>query len=294
MKRFNHAHFNRLDSSEVVDALEARLVACGLGEHIETWPVNPAFASDPFFRIYLPVEGSFRILSPDEEQEVSPGKLCLIPALTPLKYQAVSPSRHYWVHFFSRHLEKILLSGRMYEVRCRSIARYERIFQQLIQAVSGERDSIRTAMKLRHLLDMLLIPFLEATPQAAARAVSTDERVRRTIDYIEKHLNEPIRLDTLLKLANMSESDFRRQFHRQQGVSPKSYIVSRRLSAARLLLMRTDRSIAEVAEECGYGSAYFFCRQFKHYFAHSPSEFRRIHRGIFSPVDMFPLCPECP
>lgn len=279
MKRLNHAYFNHLDSSEVVDALDARLVACGLGEHIETWPTNPAFGSDPFFRIYLPVEGSFRILSPDEEQMVSPGKLCLIPALTPLKYQAVSPSRHYWVHFFSRHLEKILLSGRMYEVRCRSIGRYERIFLQLIQTLSEERDSIRTAMKLRHLLDMLIVPFLETTPQLAERATSADERIRRAIDYIEKHLNESIRLDMLLKLANMSESDFRRQFHRQQGVSPKSYIVSRRLSAARLLLMRTDKSIAEVAEECGYGSAYFFCRQFKRYFVHSPSEFRRAQRG---------------
>mgnify|MGYP000044826552 FL=1 len=77
----------------------------------------------------------------------------------------------------------------------------------------------------------------------------------------------------------MSESDFLKKFRHQQGVSPKQYIVSRRLSAAKVLLIKTDKTVAEIAAECGYSSVYFFCRQFRKYLEKSPAEFRHSQRA---------------
>lgn len=91
MERINHIYVNRLNASEAVDSLDIRLLACGLGERIHSWPVNPFFSSEPFYRIYLPLEGRFRLRSPEEELELAPGALYLIPALTPLKFISVSP-----------------------------------------------------------------------------------------------------------------------------------------------------------------------------------------------------------
>lgn len=51
MERINHIYVNRLNASEAVDALDIRLLACGLGERIHSWPVNPFFSSEPFYRI---------------------------------------------------------------------------------------------------------------------------------------------------------------------------------------------------------------------------------------------------
>lgn len=65
MERINHIFVNRLNASEAVDSLDIRLLACGLGERIYTWPVNPFFSSEPFYRIYLPLKGCFRLLSPE-------------------------------------------------------------------------------------------------------------------------------------------------------------------------------------------------------------------------------------
>lgn len=75
MERINHIFVNRLNASEAVDSLDIRLLACGLGERIYTWPVNPFFSSEPFYRIYLPLKGCFRLLSPEEELELKPGML---------------------------------------------------------------------------------------------------------------------------------------------------------------------------------------------------------------------------
>lgn len=288
MERINHIFVNRLGASDIVDPLDLRLLSCGLGEKIHTWPVNPSFSSEPFYRICLPLEGSFRLLSPEDELELKPGALYLIPALTPLKYIPVSPCTHYWCHFLSEQLRHLPMRGRMYMTPCRSRRKYETIFKTLFTLISG-RDTVAAALKIRHRTDELLLPFLETMPQLGERPVSEDERIRRAIDYIEKHLNEPIRLETLRKLVNMSESDFLKKFRRQQGVAPKQYIVSRRLSAAKVLLIQTDKSIAEIAAECGYDSVYFFCRQFKKHLEKSPSRFRHSMRnGTFARQEAAP------
>ena len=278
MERVNHIYVNRLSSSEAVDSLDVRLLACGLGERIHSWPVNPFFSSEPFYRIYLPLEGSFRLLSPEEELELKPGALYLIPALTPLKFIPVSPCTHYWCHFLSERLRYIPAPGRMYRVRCRSRRRYEAVFQALFALLAGA-DTMAAAVEIRHRMDTLLLPFLEAVPLFGEHPVSEDGRIRQVLDYIEEHLKEPIRIGTLCRRINMSESDFLKKFHRQQGVSPKQYIVSRRLSAAKVLLIQSDKTVAEIASECGYSSVYFFCRQFRKYLEKSPAQFRHSQRA---------------
>ncbi len=278
MERINHIFVNRLNASEAVDSLDIRLLACGLGERIYTWPVNPFFSSEPFYRIYLPLKGCFRLLSPEEELELKPGMLYLIPALTPLKFISVSPCTHYWCHFLSERLRYIPAPGRMYRVKCRSRRRYETVFQALFALLSGA-DTMAAAVEIRHRMDTLLLPFLKAAPLFGEHPVSEDGRIRQVLDYIEEHLKEPIRIGTLCRRINMSESDFLKKFRHQQGVSPKQYIVSRRLSAAKVLLVKTDKTIAEIAAECGYSSVYFFCRQFRKYLEKSPAEFRHSQRA---------------
>ena len=55
-----------------------------------------------------------------------------------------------------------------------------------------------------------------------------------------------------------------------------SYILQLRLDcAARRLIEQPEKSIVEIADECGFGSHTYFSDRFRQHFGMSPSDFRR-------------------
>ncbi|MDD3154271.1 MAG: AraC family transcriptional regulator, partial [Victivallaceae bacterium] len=251
------------------------IVNCGFGEKIFSWPSNPDYASDPFFRIYLPVEGAFRIGTQNGALEISPGGLYLIPMMTPLKYVPVSPCSHYWLHFYSNRLRRVFPPDQLYSCACRRPERFVKRFHTLFRLLEGA-DTVAAAVKIRHQLESLVIPFLNRKP-VENPVKNNDERIEYVVKYIAEHLYEPILLSTLSRKVNMSSSHFQEVFRKQQGETPKRYIVTRRLSEARKLLLCTKMHIGEIASSCGYENVYFFCRQFKKYLDCTPTEYRIIH-----------------
>lgn len=54
-----------------------------------------------------------------------------------------------------------------------------------------------------------------------------------------------------------------------------AYVISLRMNRAKLLLAETDRSITDIATECGYTDFTYFSKQFKKHTNLSPSKFRK-------------------
>lgn len=98
--------------------------------------------------------------------------------------------------------------------------------------------------------------------------------IKPAIDYIaENFLKEKITIAKLTDLCKISESYLKKLFVKKFGVSPLRYIIQMKINYACDLLRSEDYSVAQVAEICGYGNAYFFSRQFKEYIGLSPTEF---------------------
>ena len=58
-------------------------------------------------------------------------------------------------------------------------------------------------------------------------------RINRVIDYIERHLDEPLRLDTLARVANFSPYHFHRIFAALMGETLNQFIHRVRLGRDR-------------------------------------------------------------
>ena len=67
---------------------------------------------------------------------------------------------------------------------------------------------------------------------------------------------------------------FSRLFKNLKGLSPQQFVIKARIEKAAQLLMNTNLSISEIADNCGYSSVFFFCRQFKEMKGLSAMEFR--------------------
>ena len=105
--------------------------------------------------------------------------------------------------------------------------------------------------------------------------MSREFRVRRTLEYIESHLDEDISLDALARQACLSKYHFHRLFRQAVGEPVHRYIRKRRMEHAARELAETDRPIIEIALNCRYASQEAFSRAFERVYALTPGRYRR-------------------
>jgi len=81
-------------------------------------------------------------------------------------------------------------------------------------------------------------------------------------------------IEDYAKMANMSQSTFKRFFKQVFKTSPGQYILNNRLSLASLLLKNSNKSIQQIANESGFENPAHFTRMFNKKYKLSPSKFR--------------------
>ena len=110
----------------------------------------------------------------------------------------------------------------------------------------------------------------------------TDLKILRVIDFMERHIEDPIGLPLLAEKADMSQRQMERLFKSQVQMSPIRFYTRLRLQQARRLLHQSDMSVLEAAVASGFRTAEHFSRSYKSEFGVSPTEDRRIVRGLGS------------
>lgn len=77
---------------------------------------------------------------------------------------------------------------------------------------------------------------------------------------------------------NVSFSHFRMLFRKLNGRPPQQFLIECRLKKAESMLLTTRKSIAEIAEESGIGSVYYFSRLFASHYHVPPCRYRNDFR----------------
>lgn len=101
-----------------------------------------------------------------------------------------------------------------------------------------------------------------------------DPRVTAAVDYLQRHLDQPITIQILAQRAHLSPSRFRHIFVAHTGLSPAHYLQRLRLRRARLLIERTFLSVKEVMALVGYNDPSHFAREFRRVHGAPPSALR--------------------
>ena len=101
-------------------------------------------------------------------------------------------------------------------------------------------------------------------------------RMRRVLDYIDRHLDSDLDLETASGVAAFSKFHFHRQFTATFGLSVHRYVqLARMKRASHRLAYRDAQSVTEIAMDAGYDAPDAFARAFRQRFGQSPSSFRR-------------------
>ena len=100
-------------------------------------------------------------------------------------------------------------------------------------------------------------------------ASETDEFIGKAIRYVEEHLHQKILLDELAKYTSRSKSSFCHLFEQKMNISPKQYILQKKLAYADKLISEGTPATA-AAMLVGYENYSDFYRLYKKHFGTSP------------------------
>ena len=100
------------------------------------------------------------------------------------------------------------------------------------------------------------------------------EQITAALEYVEKHYQEPIKIQDIAKTCNMSETHFRRTFEEHINMTPADYVNLVRIQKACELLKNTDDSMDGIAMKCGFANTSTLNRNFKKYLGTSPYQWK--------------------
>ena len=102
-----------------------------------------------------------------------------------------------------------------------------------------------------------------------------NELLNESLKIIDYNFCSNITVKKIAEYLNVDSAYFSRKFTEKMQVSPKTYILCKRIQRAKELLTTTDASIFEISNSVGYEDQFYFCKIFKKYTNQSPIEYRK-------------------
>ena len=100
----------------------------------------------------------------------------------------------------------------------------------------------------------------------------------RVVAHVENNLAQPLQVERLAAIADMSRAHFVRQFTAATGRAPSEYVLERRLERIERLLLATDMSVVAIAAATGFADANYLSKAFRRRRGMAPLEYRAAQR----------------
>lgn len=182
---------------------------------------------------------------------------------------------HYWVHLDGAGvaaMEPLLLPDKKLTPVQLTGVRMQELFELVLEQMElGTVDSmVQTGLALHEMLALCAQSLF-----AQAEMTTNRQLILQAAETLRKNYRQELSLADLLSSAHMSKSYFLRLFRRYMGTTPYNYLVNFRITQAKELLVLTDHSISEIAQEAGFGDASNFSTRFAKATGQSPMQYRK-------------------
>lgn len=239
-------------------------------------------------------EGRALLRTPQGEALLGPGDGCFVNANV-LHSVQVAPGEaagRLRVHLFRRELiAGTGLVGRRYVAPIENCAALERVIlrydEAADRAILAELDAAfaaaeaddagheleiaaHLALAWRRLFDRV------ANELSGGSGVREENsRVKEMLSFIHGHYREDLSVAEIAASAGVSERECFRCFASVLDTTPTRYLARHRIAEAARLLAETNRSVAQIAEDCGFSGASYFGKVFRAAMGCAPGEYRR-------------------
>jgi AraC family transcriptional regulator, arabinose operon regulatory protein len=210
-----------------------------------------------------------------QRYDVHAGDVLVIPPRQPHRYYAddKDPWSIWWLHVTGGDLPDLLTAIGLEVSRPTAPAADPVQAADLIESICNDLARDETSSSLTAAAGAAWHLLAQLAAERHRRSVG-DASINRIQNHLREHLAEPFSVPGLATEAGFSTSHFSARFHAVTGFSVTEYVKRLRMARARELLLTTNRSIADIAEEVGYPDHFYFSRQFRAVTGSSPRHFR--------------------
>jgi AraC family transcriptional regulator len=129
-------------------------------------------------------------------------------------------------------------------------------------------------------LSMALVILLVRASQADFRkpdrpGTLSKPRLNRLFEYVENHLADDFNMADLSRAIGCSTNAIASGVRTATGFSPWQFVLLRRVERAKSLLTSSQRTMSEIALECGFSSSQHFATAFRKQVGTTPGAYRR-------------------
>jgi AraC-like DNA-binding protein len=94
-------------------------------------------------------------------------------------------------------------------------------------------------------------------------AARQERSLKRAVEYVREHYTEPLRLESVARIAGFAPGYFSRLFLKRERTSFAGYVLGMRIERAKQLLSSTELDAARIGTMCGFGTPQYFSAAFR-------------------------------
>ena len=157
---------------------------------------------------------------------------------------------------------------------------YGRIFEELIRHLLAEGYSATSDYVNAKLLELFYYMRKDAQRnrnylEHSARRIQTDSAIPQALEFIRTNYQKELTLSDIAYVTGYSPNYFHHLFTSVMGRTPQRYLADVRLRHAKYLLAQPEKTLSEIAYECGFSSQAYFTEQFKKMTYITPGQYRK-------------------
>jgi len=220
--------------------------------------------------------GIFRINNKD--YKIEPGMFFFFPKNIEHTYYPVDePWCVHWILFSGPYADTIISLldlNKNYAFSVYDSTAYHTAMNTIHKIISSNKPT--KIYELSGALYNLLTSLYSLIQQSSSNISSNQQaKIAKVINYIDTNCCKDITLGELAAHINVSESYLCRSFKSAYGETPQSYVIRRKITEAKKLLLEfPNKKIKDISTDIGFSDHSYFGATFKKYEGCTPKEFR--------------------
>lgn len=173
------------------------------------------------------------------------------------------------------------IAQRLCQDRNSFVARSERYVEHIFSEMYSVPEKIRPGYLRIKVLELMMV-LGEVVPidsrySKTGLSPKQVELAQNVAAYLTQHMDGRITIPELAQVFQVSDTTLKATFKEVYGVPIYSFARIQKMLMAAQQLINTQRSILEIASECGYDNGSKFSEAFRKVIGETPSEYRKAH-----------------
>jgi AraC-like DNA-binding protein len=230
------------------------------------------------YEIIILARGRGRVILSEDDRIFKEAEFVLIPPYVRHSIYSFSdePFENYWIHFDVHPAYRQVYFNKIWGCEKGLIGAVPWNFSSFLEGAFNHMETKPCGRLgiLHAILTSLLSGVCCPAMATLLEMVRENSVLDRCLDFVRTRYRENLTIDRICRACGVGRSKLFELFSLELGCSPGEFILMSRLQEAERLLKISDKTVAEISAEIGFGTAASLYSHFKRRYGKTPLQYR--------------------